>query len=252
MNYYNLFSRSLKIQYHGQLFSEAMFFWILITLIRFILPLIIVWKSDGFWIKENQFREQPDVNFKKQFILIIETSDPEQIFGFSTFEFINQEFRQLNSWIAINVQVCDVYFGIKISDFNYDHFLFQKQLEFDNENDEKYDRLWFKLDVPFRFDRLEIIGIRLIGFFSYNLSSRIALQMESIFELNHNFNRSPRSLRIESDLEFIQNRPFQDRVPEYFYNRSMIFKATFDERFELEKFIRNYYNRHCRFYSMFE
>lgn len=109
MNLYHLFSRPLFIHYYGRFLSEATLFYIIITLIQFLLPLIIVWRSDSFWIKESTYREMPDVDFKKNFILFIDTfnndNKSEITYAFSTFNKLNQLFNDNHKWIPVSVSV---------------------------------------------------------------------------------------------------------------------------------------------------
>lgn len=109
MNLYHLFSRPLFIHYYGRLLSEATLFYIIITLIQFLLPLIIVWRSDSFWIKESSYREMPDVDFKKNFIFFINTfnkdNKSEITYAFSTINKLNQLFNDNQKWIPISVSV---------------------------------------------------------------------------------------------------------------------------------------------------
>ncbi|GFR01851.1 transmembrane protein, partial [Trichonephila clavata] len=43
-----------------------------------------------FWKKTDIYREQPDVSFKHQMVLVLETESPDQLIFWSTYEQLNQ------------------------------------------------------------------------------------------------------------------------------------------------------------------
>lgn len=96
--------------YRAQFLSEATFFLGLCVFIRFTLPLVIVWNSDQFWLKQSSYREVPDVDFAKKFILLIDIDD--HYLGYSTFEPINEAFRNGKQLIPLHIQVSDIYSSI--------------------------------------------------------------------------------------------------------------------------------------------
>ena len=40
--------------------------------------------SKGFWQKIDTYQEQPDIHFEHEMIILLETADPDQSFGWST------------------------------------------------------------------------------------------------------------------------------------------------------------------------
>ena len=40
--------------------------------------------SKGFWQKVDTYQEQPDIHFEHEMIILLETADPDQSFGWST------------------------------------------------------------------------------------------------------------------------------------------------------------------------
>lgn len=93
MAFYNIFSHSIKISYKAKLFSESTIFYILCILANLLIPLFIVYRSDGLWRKIEFYREQPDINFKHNLILILKLKDSVPEFKFwSTFSEMNKAF----------------------------------------------------------------------------------------------------------------------------------------------------------------
>lgn len=221
----NLFAKPLYIYYNSRLLSEATIFFIIITLIRFLLPLIIVWRTDSFWIKESLYREMPDIDFKKNFILLLNVQtiadQDEQTIGFSTIDTINRILDNDEYLIPINIA----------------------QYEYDYDNDHRYDELKLILDIPVDLNQNYVRGFRLLTFFQYRLSERIHLEMESLADLIVNDHNPGQYVRIEGHLELVQRKPFHHRGYEFGFNQSII---PLDEKIHLENILLQYSRRKCK------
>ena len=222
----NLFVKPLYIHYNSRLLSEATIFFIIITLIRFILPLMIVWRTDSFWIKESEYREMPDIDFRKDLILLLNVktiaNQEEHIIGFSTIDAINRILDDDKYLIPINIV----------------------QYEYDYDNDNRYDELKLILDIPVDLNRTNVVGFRLLTFFQYRLSERIQLEMESLADLNINDRIGGQYVRIEGHLEFVQRKPFNHRGYEFRFNQSII---PSDKKIHLEDILLRYSLRKCKY-----
>lgn len=51
-------------------------------------------KITGFWLKESTYREQPDVRFKHEMLLVVQGNTPDSFLGYSTFQNFNQLLQQ--------------------------------------------------------------------------------------------------------------------------------------------------------------
>lgn len=94
-----VYSKSFGVKYKASVCSKAFILYVVITLLTFILPLLFCYRSSGnilnniftstiatryyflllfsgLWIKYDKYREQPMVQFKLQYLLYAETSDP--------------------------------------------------------------------------------------------------------------------------------------------------------------------------------
>lgn len=93
MAFHTIFSHSIKISYKAKLFSQSTLFSCICLFANLLLPLLITYKSDGFWRKIELYREQPDINFKHNLILMLELKDSITEFKFwSTFANLNNAF----------------------------------------------------------------------------------------------------------------------------------------------------------------
>lgn len=48
----------------------------------------------GFWLKESTYREQPDVRFKHEILLVVQGNTPGSYLAYSTFQNFNQLLQQ--------------------------------------------------------------------------------------------------------------------------------------------------------------
>ena len=51
-------------------------------------------KITGFWLKESTYREQPDVRFKHEILLVVQGNTPGSFLGYSTFQNFNHLLQQ--------------------------------------------------------------------------------------------------------------------------------------------------------------
>ena len=94
MAFYTIFSHSIKTSYKTKLFSESTLFYILCIISNLLIPIVVIYKSDGLWRKVEFYREQPDINFKHNLILLLQLKDSYPGFKFwSTYSHLNQAFR---------------------------------------------------------------------------------------------------------------------------------------------------------------
>ena len=81
---YTVFTYPVSTTYKSTLCSKVTVFFIVITALSYVLPLLIAYRSQGFWQKVDTYEEQPDVHFEHEIIVLLETADPDQSFGWST------------------------------------------------------------------------------------------------------------------------------------------------------------------------
>jgi len=93
-----VYSQSFGVKYKASVCSKAFILYVVITILTFTLPLLFCYRSSGrlntiftsiiatkyyflllfsgLWMKYEKYREQPMVQFKLQYLLYAETSDP--------------------------------------------------------------------------------------------------------------------------------------------------------------------------------
>lgn len=64
----------------------------------------------GFWLKESFYREQPDVRFKHEILLVLQGNTPGSFLAYSTFQKFNQLLQQKLRIPLIKVIISNVSF----------------------------------------------------------------------------------------------------------------------------------------------
>ncbi|CAG2181578.1 unnamed protein product, partial [Oppiella nova] len=171
--------------------------------------------SDGFWRKVEFYREQPDINFKHNLILVLQLRDTAPAYKlWSTYPHLNAAFPsdQLSLPYITNREI-------------------------DTNSDGKYDELNIDLKAPIRAND-EVIGAQLILFFEYKLHSKIFLQMESIANIKYESPNAGRSLRVIGDLRLKQKEPLVYRRHHIGFNENIKGSQEFFVEDMLESYIR--------------
>lgn len=121
---YEVHSHPIRQKYKTHICSRATFFQIFVVFLTFIPPLIIAFVTygrykqtiflvnlsliilsllltgrnfvnvKGFWLKESSYREQPDVHYKHELLLILQGSVPGSYLAYSTFQNFNRMLQQ--------------------------------------------------------------------------------------------------------------------------------------------------------------
>ena len=241
MDLFRVYSHPIAVEYRGRLLSETTFFFLLVSLgFRYLVPLLIVWQSDGVWLKQSLHHEMADVQFKKRLILLVEgfnkqTGTYEQ-YRFGTFQALDNH--------------------PHLNDHN-DHLGPIQMSEY-----EHHQQLNAQISVPIDMTQFQVYCINLILFFDYRLSSRIDLRMESLAQIHTSTPIPGQSVRLVGMLEMVQHTAFYHRGFDYRYNRSLILRDTGEwtldddaevqkenhqqQMFDLEHFLQVYYQRDCK------
>ena len=85
---YNVWSSPAQFTYSTNLLSRATVFHLLTTLLMLIPPLLLAYRSQGFWVRSATYREQPEVHFKHQLILVANLASGGTV-GWSTVDTVN-------------------------------------------------------------------------------------------------------------------------------------------------------------------
>ncbi|CAL1536530.1 unnamed protein product [Lymnaea stagnalis] len=197
MAIYEIFSHPELRRYKTSIFSKATLLMFIILLITFIPPLIIVYRSYGFWLREGTYREQPNIAFKKEFILQLDLQNGGNPVVYSTFQLYNQ---LLQSQLRIPIV---------------------KAREEDLNGDGKYDRLNLDIEVPMNGED-QVVGAKLLLFFYYKLRKFSQFHMESLGFIEYVSPIPGASLHVFSDLRLRQKQLLGHKGTDVRFNASLI------------------------------
>ena len=75
----------VKVEFRGTLLSKGSFFVSICWLLNFVIPLVLVYRSDGFYLKADNYLEQPDISYKHEMLLLLELQNETSQVVWSTF-----------------------------------------------------------------------------------------------------------------------------------------------------------------------
>ncbi|XP_006908872.1 transmembrane protein 231 isoform X2 [Pteropus alecto] len=198
MALYELFSHPAERGYRAGLCSKAALFLLLATALTYIPPLLVAFRSHGFWLKRSSYEEQPTVAFQHQ-VLLVALLEPErgEFLAWSTFPAFNR--------------------------LQGDHLRVPlvSTREEDRNQDGKMDMLHFKLELPLQSTE-HVLGVQLILTFSYQLHRMSTFVMQSMAFLQSSFAVPGSQLYVNGDLRLQQKQPLSYSGLDVRYNVSVI------------------------------
>uniref|UniRef100_A0A8C3LZD3 Transmembrane protein 231 n=1 Tax=Chrysolophus pictus TaxID=9089 RepID=A0A8C3LZD3_CHRPC len=216
-----LFSHpTLHTRYRAGLCSAAVLALLLIALLTYVPPLLVAYRSHGFWLKQNAYREQPTVRFRYEVLFVATTGPgPGSFLAWSTFPAFNrlQEDRLRVPLVSTR--------------------------EDDKNQDGKMDQLHFKLELPLRPTE-HVVGVQLILIFSYHLYRMSTFVMQSMAFLQF-FSPVPGSqLYANGDLKLNQRQLLNHCGLDTRYNVSVVNGTSpFASDYDLKNIIAAYRDR---------
>ncbi|KAK2551021.1 Transmembrane protein 231 [Acropora cervicornis] len=198
---YEVHSHPVHQKYKSHICSKATLLQFFVIILTFIPPLIIAFVTHGFWLKESFYREQPDVRFKHEILLVLQGNIPGSFLAYSTFQNFNQLLQQK--------------FRIPLI----------KSWENDDNLDGKYDSLHFNIEIPLR-DSEAIHSVQLLLIFDYQLQKYVSLQMESIAYIYHSSPLAGAEFSTSGKLRLQQSMPLPHKGVHAIYNISVIDVST--------------------------
>ncbi|XP_049802794.1 transmembrane protein 231 isoform X2 [Schistocerca nitens] len=221
MAVYNVFTQNVVCTYRATVCSKATVFVLFITGTTVIIPLIIAYRSYGFWIKADTYREQPDVHFKHKFIAVAESNQLDK-------PIICSNFWNLNSILS-----------------DYSHCSVVKTREEDRDIDGKNELLFFEMELLLH--RTEaVFSLILFLVFDYKLYKYSAFQMESLAIIQHSSSLPGARFDIVGDLKLVQKQPLFHDGRDVSFNYSCIDEESTDPQvFNLQKIIKEYVGRNA-------
>ncbi|TPX67413.1 hypothetical protein SpCBS45565_g03791 [Spizellomyces sp. 'palustris'] len=170
-------------RYHAPLISTASLLGALAAIAILILPFVFAYVSGSFWLKQNSFREQPQVMYKHEFMLLLEgvdrvSNNPVAVV-WSSSPLYNQLHERTSRVAALQTSQIDV------------------------QRDGKYDYITFSASIPL-LPTEAITHVRLALFFQYSLSERLRLQMQSMALFDSSTALPASSVYVDGDLRLVQ------------------------------------------------
>ncbi|MED6264786.1 hypothetical protein CHARACLAT_018666 [Characodon lateralis] len=89
MAFYEVYSHPVLVRYRSSVCTKATLFLVVVLCLTYIAPLLVAYRSQGFWIKRNIYEEQPVVRFQYQTLLVAATSLQGDYVAWSTFPHLN-------------------------------------------------------------------------------------------------------------------------------------------------------------------
>ncbi|XP_037094300.1 transmembrane protein 231-like [Pollicipes pollicipes] len=197
MGFITVWTRSPVVSYRSTLCSKGTIFIGLCSLLTFVPPLLIAYRSHGFWLKVDAYREQPDIHFKHNVMVIVDTNHPDNYLIWSTFP-------SLNAMVRENVRAPIV-----------------SSFEDDVNRDGKNDDLHFDLEFPL-LDGEHVHGIKLLLGFDFKLYTMVRLHMDCLAYVASSSAIPSGKLTVLGDLKFHQREPLKHRGRNDLYNQDII------------------------------
>ncbi|XP_006011881.1 transmembrane protein 231 [Latimeria chalumnae] len=219
MTVYEIYSHPSLTRYKTNICTKATLFLLIVLVLTYIPPLLIVYRSQGFWLKLSTYEEQPSVRFQHQVLMIVGTSLDGDYVTWSTF-------KNFNNLQGSNLRVPLVLVR-----------------EEDRNQDGKMDQLNFKLELP--VGPLEqVYSVQLILCFSYELFRKSTFVMQSMAFIQHASPIPGAQLYVNGDLRLQQLQPLGHRGIDTRYNIPVIDGTSpFARAYDLTNIIGQYQSR---------
>uniref|UniRef100_A0AAY4BAZ3 Transmembrane protein 231 n=1 Tax=Denticeps clupeoides TaxID=299321 RepID=A0AAY4BAZ3_9TELE len=219
MAFYDVYSHPALIRYRTGVCTKATLFAVVVLCLTYISPLLVAYRSQGFWLKRSAYEEQPTVRFQYQILLLAATSGRGDYVAWSTFPNFN---RLLGS--SLRIPVVSV-------------------REEDRNQDGKMDRLDLQLDLPLKPEE-EAYSAQLLLAFSYQLFRMSTVVMQTLAFVQHSSSVPGSRLFVSGDLRLQQREPLPHRGLHTVYNISVIDGGSpFASAYDLASIIGAYQQR---------
>ncbi|XP_078524568.1 transmembrane protein 231 [Lissotriton helveticus] len=219
MALYEVYSHPLLVKYRSSVCSKATVFLLVVLALTYIPPLLVAYRSQGFWLKQSTYEEQPNVNFNYEILLMALTGTTGSYVGWSTFS-------AFNNLLGDNLR-----------------FPLVSAREEDNNQDGKKDQLNLKLELPVQSTEA-IQSVQLILTFSYQLYRMSTFVMQSMAFIQYSSPISGSQLYVNGNLRLQQRQSLNHRGLDTRYNVSVINGTSpFASAYDLTNIIAAYQER---------
>ncbi|XP_016351560.1 transmembrane protein 231-like [Sinocyclocheilus anshuiensis] len=224
MAFYDVYSHPALIRYRTRVCTRATLFVCVLLCLTYITPLLVVYRSQGFWLKSSKYEEQPVIQFQYDMIVIGATDTAGSYIAWSTFP-------NFNRLIGDNLRIPSV-----------------SVQEEDRDQDGKSDFLVLQINIPLKPEE-QMFGIQLLLTFSYQLFRMSTVVMQTLAFVQHSSPVPGSQLFICGDLKLNQRTPLPHRGLHSTYNVSLIDGSSlFASTYDLPNIIRLYQQRNLTTY----
>ncbi|KAK9517223.1 hypothetical protein VZT92_025108 [Zoarces viviparus] len=219
MAFYDVYSHPALVRYKTSVCTKATLFLVVVLCLTYISPLLVAYRSQGFWIKRRTYEEQPVVRFQYQTLLVAATSTRGDYVAWSSFP-------HLNNMLGANLRIPSV-----------------SVREDDQNQDGKTDLLIFQLQLPLKPEE-QVYSVQLLLTFSYKLFRMSTVVMQSLAYVQHSSSVPGAKLSVSGDLRLQQRTPLPHRGLYDMYNVPVIDGSSpFASAYNLDNIIRSYQER---------
>ncbi|XP_062317213.1 transmembrane protein 231 [Osmerus eperlanus] len=219
MAFYEVYSHPALIRYKTSVCTKATLFIVIVLCLTYIPPLLVAYRSQGFWVKRSTYEEQPVVRFQYQTLLVAATSTSGDYVAWSTFP-------NFNNLQGANLRIPSV--SVREEDVNQDG---------------KLDRLSFQLQLPLKAQE-QVYSVQLLLTFSYQLFRMSTVVMQSLAYVQYSSSVPGSQLFISGDLRLQQKTPLPHRGRYTVYNVSVVDGSSpFASTYNLVNIIGSYQER---------
>lgn len=194
MAVYEVFTQHVTYKYKTTLCSKATIVLVVCSVLATFVPLLISYRSNGFWLKTDTFQEQPDIKFSHDYLLVLQTDVPH------------------------NSIQCRAQFTL--TDNFQRHCLFKSHEE-DVNHDGKVDFINVNMQVPLLKNE-SVYSVSLIFTIDFHISSIVQLEMKSLVPFQYVGALPGASLDAIADLKFIQKKPVDYRIAESIFRSPLL------------------------------
>nr|XP_056718406.1 transmembrane protein 231 [Euleptes europaea] len=207
-------------RYRAGLCSLAALALVLLAALTYLPPLLVAYRSQGFWLRRSSYAEQPSVRFLHEVLLVgLTQGGGGGALGWSSFPAFN---RLLGPRLRVPLV---------------------SAREEDTNQDGLMDLLHFRLELPLKSTE-QIIGVQLLLTFTYQLYRMSTFVMQSMAFLQ-SFSPVPGSrVIVNADLKLRQRQPLGHCGLDSRYNVSVINSSSpFAQDYDLENILAAYQER---------
>lgn len=216
---YEIYSHPIVKRYKASIFSKATFFQVVTFILTVICPLLIAYRSQGFWVKTSTYKEQPLVNYKHQYLIHLHSNTADQYFVWSSFPGFN------------NVEQDHLRIG------------YIQSHQTDYNNDGKPDQFQFQARVPLNAGET-VYSAKLFLIFDYQLKFYSRFQMESLISVDYGSVMPSAEIKVVGDMKLVQKIPLRYHGIDHRFNVAIVNGSKLDaDSYLYNRILSEYFSR---------